>query len=151
MEALQVQQKEAQEAQQLQAQQAQEAHHHQVVNKLVNEDSKFKDLVDKTPENMYIPREVAMHLSGNLNPDNFKKIATELLTNENAHLKMKNAFLEGNAYGNWGNYDKWLNNILRQPGDNSSAPDVVPDLSQDAGEAKSSPSDDNIMNYISSR
>ena len=151
MQALQAQQQQAQESKQQQAQQEQETHHHQVVNKLINEDGKFKDLVEKTPENMYIPREVAMHLSGNLNPDNFKKIASELLTNENAHLKMKNAFLEGNAYGDWGNYDKWLNNILRQPGDERAAPDVVPDLSQDAGEAKAGRSDDNIMNYLATR
>lgn len=116
------------------------------VGKMAN-DEKFKKLAEST--SLHIPTEVAVHLSNHLNDDMAKKIFTELMSNENSHLKMKNAFLTGKAEGSWDEYDKWLKNMITNNSSSKPSPEVVPDLGSGEGfEGENSLS--NVDDYINS-
>ena len=101
-------------------------HHVNTIQKMVGEDENFKKLAEDS--SYAVPPEVAVHLTNHLSPQQAKKVFTELLSNENSHLKMSNAFMKGQLTNDYGDYDKWLKNILNTSMESPSSPDPVPDL-----------------------
>lgn len=117
-------------------------HHVQTIQKMVGEDENFKKLAEESQQ--AVPAEVAVHLTNHLSPKEAKKVFTELLSNENSHLKMSNAFMKGQLTNDYGDYEKWLKNILTTSMDQPSAPEPVPDL----GGGENFESDANQMSNV---
>ena len=125
--------------------------HQNNVQKMLNEDEGFKDLVDKANEQkIAIPTEVGVHLSNNLTSSQSKKVFKELLSNENSFLKMQNSYLVGQQTGTWDKYNNWLKQILNTSTDSEVAPEPVPDLGRGEATADSAGDMGNVDSYMKS-
>ena len=129
-------------------QEAQKAYDYymKTANDLISNDPKFKELVEKTAnEGKYgLPLEVSVKIANALSPDKAKDVYTELMSNENSHIKMENARLKGDD-----SFNQWLSKIVANSKmDEKKPPADMPDLSESDITDKNYHHDDNVTDYI---
>lgn len=117
------------------------AHYQNTVQRMVNEDEKFKNLTDKT-NSLGVPEAVAIHIVNSISPDKAKNVLTKLLSDEGMNNKMRVEYMEGR-------FNEYLSKLLTQnPTDPDAAPASVPDLSNQSVKEGLTPNYDNLDNYL---
>ena len=111
--------------------------HEQNIQKMKADDPKFAELEQSSK--LGVPGPVAIHISNSFSPERAKSLFKQLLSDENANLKMNNAYLSNN-------YDNWLNQIMKSPPPEK-APETVPDLAAHSTSEEGS-SEDPILDYV---
>lgn len=117
------------------------AHYQNTVQRMVNEDEKFKKLTDGT-NSLGVPEAVGIHIVNAISPEKAKNVLTKLLSDEGMNNKMRVEYMEGR-------FNEYLSKLLTQnPTDPDAAPASVPDLSNQSVKEGLTPNYDNLDNYL---